>query len=316
MEITQQRIISDLRKMGIKKGDHVAIGVSYKSLGKVQGGPDGFIDALLEAIGPEGTIMVNTYTEKFYLTEIRLGWIDYIFDCDETTCNTGIISEKVRLRDDANRSLHPIRSNAAIGGKSYILLKEHDENASSYLPYSKLAEIGGKYIAIGIGGNLKGLRHRAQYDAGLLTAVPWKRAVKYKKRQGEINTFLWTDRGGCTTRLPDLVKDLKVKGLVVEGKIGMAQAIIVPVKESIDRMARLLRDDPTLNLCDRPFCLWCRELERILNLYGQIKKPKIFQRNRIIIYFIKLLNRLRELDNRFVAGFKLMLKKRKVIVWP
>jgi aminoglycoside N3'-acetyltransferase len=311
MEITKKRIVSDLRKIGLHEGDHVAVGVSFKSLGRVQGGPDGFIDALLEAVGPEGTLMMNTYTEFFYLTEIRLGWTDYVYDAGETRCNTGIISEKMRLRDDAIRSRHPTMSNAAIGKHAHFLLDDHDETADSFSPYSKLAEVNGKYLAIGIGDHLKGARHHAQHQAGLLTIVPWKRAVQYRDRQGRINTFILTDRGGCTTRLPDLVKDLREKGIVMEGKIGMARSITVPVKESLERMYSLLKGDPTINLCDKPLCLWCREIERRLNLYGNIKNPKIFQRNKAVIHLFALINRLRELDNRLTARFKLILKKRK-----
>jgi len=313
MEITKNRIVSDLRKLGVREGDHVAIGVSFKSLGRVQKGPDGFIDALLQAVGPEGTLMVNTYTELFYLTEIQQGWADYVYDAGETKCNTGIISEKLRLRDDAIRSKHPITSNAAVGKHAHFLLDDHDETADSYLPYSKLAEINGKYLAIGIGDHLKGLRHYAQHQAGLLTIVPRKRAVQYRDRQGSISTFILKDRGGCITRLPELVKDLREKGIVKEGKIGKAQSIIVPVKESIERMSGLLKSDPTKNLCDKPLCLWCRELERRLNLYENIKNPKIFQRNKAVIHLFAIINQLRESDNRLTAKFRIILKKSKTL---
>jgi len=312
MEISKKRIVSDLRKIGLHEGDHVAVSVSFKSLGRVQGGPEGFIDALLEAVGSDGTLMMNTYTNFFTLTEIRLGRTDYVYDAGETRCYTGIISEKLRLRDDTVRSRHPTMSNAAIGRHAHFLLDDHDETADSFLPYSKLAEVNGKYLAVGIGDNLKGFRHHAQQQAGLLTIVPWKRAVLHKDRQGRINTFILKDRGGCPTRLPDLVKDLKEKGIVREGKIGMAQSIIVPAKESIERMSSLLKADPTLNLCDKPLCLWCREIELRLNLYQYIKNPKIFQRYKAAIYLFALINRLRELDNRLISRFKMILKKRKM----
>ncbi len=168
-----------------------------KSIGTIQGGPDGFIDALLEAVGSDGTLMVNTYTKNFYVTEIRLGWTDFVFDNKETKCNTGIVFEKLRLRNDAIRSRRPVtRSNAAIGKNAQFLSIGHDESRGSVFPYSKLAKINGKYMAIGIEDRSKGLRHRAQYEAGLLTVVPWKRAVRCKDRKGNINTFTWKDRGG------------------------------------------------------------------------------------------------------------------------
>jgi len=54
--------MGDFKKIGIQKGDHLAVTLSFKSIGHVKGGPDTFIDALIEVVGSEGTIMVNTFT--------------------------------------------------------------------------------------------------------------------------------------------------------------------------------------------------------------------------------------------------------------
>ena len=304
-------IIHWLEQIGVKKGDHLAVGVSLKSIGPIDGGPDTFIEALINTVGPEGTVMMNTHTRFFTATEIRLGWVNYIFDAQSTPCITGVVAEKFRLRKEALRSRHPTCSIAAIGKQAHFLTDGHDESADAYLPYRKLAEIGGKYLAIGIGDKLAGFRHRAQQEAHLLEAVPWKRAVIYRHENGGLKTFIFRDRGGCTLRLPELVGKLRAQGLVTDGRFGQANAVLVPSRESLERMTMMLKENPAANLCKSLLCYWCRELERRMNLYGCIDNPRIFQKSRPVICLVALMNRVRELDNGFVMKAKLLLRARQ-----
>ena len=56
--ITKERIINDLKRSGVKNGDHLSVALSFNSIGYVDGGPNIFIDALLETVGADGTIMM------------------------------------------------------------------------------------------------------------------------------------------------------------------------------------------------------------------------------------------------------------------
>jgi aminoglycoside N3'-acetyltransferase len=308
-KISKQRIVRDLNAMGVNKGDYLSLGISFKSIGFVTGGPEKLIDALLETVGPEGTIMMNTFTEFFYPTEVDLKMVDYVFDVESTSVNTGIIPETFRKRNDAVRSRHPIVSVAAIGRMAEFLTEDHDETADAYLPFSKISEINGKYLAIGINDRLVGIRHQAQHLAGLLDVVPWRRCVRYKARDGEIKIFTFKDRGGCVKRLPELVSHLRTIGLVKDDKIGMANAVLVPAKKSLAVMAELLTQNPSINLCDSVWCLWCRELESRLDLYDRIERPRYFQKNIAIRKLVGAMNRVREKDNRAVTRFKLFVKE-------
>ncbi|MFO7560827.1 MAG: AAC(3) family N-acetyltransferase [Desulfobacterales bacterium] len=309
-EVSRQHIVRDLKAMGIDKGDHLALGISFKSIGYIVDGPEALIDALLETVGPEGTIMMNTFTEFFYPAEIKYGWIDYIFDSETTKVNTGIVPETLRKRKNAIRSKHPTHSVAAIGKMAEYLTECHDETSSAFLPFSRLSEINGKYLAIGIGERLVGFRHQAQYLAGLLDVVSWRRCVKFKAKDGQIKTFILRDRGGCPKRLSELVPHIRKAGLVQDGKIGMAVSLLVPAKEALGRMAELLKKNPESYLCGSVSCLWCRELERKLNLYDKIENPRYFQKNIVIRKLVGAMNWLREKDYKMVTRIKLFIKKR------
>ena len=81
-------------------------------------------------------------------------------------------------------------------------------------------------------------------------------------------------------------------GIIKCGKVGLANSKIGLAKKLIDTMTFMLKEDPTLNLCDDWYCLKCRELERIMNLYTKMANPRPFQKNIIIREILSWRNRL------------------------
>ncbi len=290
---TQERLIRDLRRLGVQPGDHLGLGVSFRSIGGVAGGPDGLVDALLAAVGPDGTLLIPAFTQLFPKTVTAAGRVEHVFDPARTPCYTGIVSETMRHRSGALRSRHPACSVVALGRCARQLTEGHDADAPSYLPYSRLADCGGKMLCIGIGDRLVAFNHQAQYLAGLLDIVPFRRRSRYRDDAGRICTFVWRDEGGCFSKLPDLTSVLRNRGLVSDGKIGDADAVLVPAAEGLEVMTEILRAEPERNLCAAWSCLWCRELERRLDLYGANADPRLFQRNRAVARLSGLINAAR-----------------------
>jgi len=195
--------------MGITKGDHVAVALSFKSIGSIENGPDTFIDSLLEVIGPEGTLMMNTFTKYSPLTSINR---DNIFDPLSAIPYTGTVPITFMKRKDTLRSRHPTCSVAAQGKLSKYLTDEHDEHSQPYLPYQKLAQVNGKLLCIGIDDRLVALRHEAQRKAGLFI-VPQFMGVLYKNLEGKVNLYVW-HFPPCHKRLPELVPKLERAGMI------------------------------------------------------------------------------------------------------
>ena len=287
VEINKDRLVNDLKKIGVAKGDHLAVTLSFKSIGYVIGGPQTFIDALLEAVGSDGTIMMNTHTQHFIPNFMPS---DYIFDRAKTIPSTGIVPRAIIRREDSIRSLHPTYSVACIGKMAEYLTRGHDETSNSYLPYEKLAEIGGKYLAIGLGNRLVAIRHEAQRRAGLFV-VPAYTCVNFRDQEGNIKLYFQL-RPPCIKKLPELVPKLEAKGVIKRGEIGMANSIIASVDQLLYHMSTMLKENPALNLCDDLSCYMCRELERIMNLYERVENPKLFQKNILIRTLLSWKNRL------------------------
>jgi aminoglycoside N3'-acetyltransferase len=247
----------------------------------------------LDVIGPTGTLMMNTYSQFCHAPILRSGRPPPIFDHESTPALTGVVPETFRKRPGAIRSQHPVCSVTAFGNQASFLTDVHDGTAGPYSPYSRLGEIGGKVLYVGLGNNLVALRHEAQNLAGLLNVVPLEVGVFCTNEIGEPVLFTANDLFACVKRLPELVLSLRNMGLITDGKIGNAASILVPAKETLNAMAKLLRESPTLNLCSEISCVWCRELERRLDLYDRIENPALFQKNALIIQIIAMVDKYR-----------------------
>lgn len=282
--ITKAQLIQDFKRIGIKEGDSVAVALSLKSIGSVQGGADTFIDALLEAVGKEGTLMMNTHTYNFPVSEIRP---DYIFDPDSTTPWTGIAPKTLLKRAGVIRSRHPVCSVVALGKHARFLTDGHNEKARPYLPYWKLAQLGGKYFCIGIGNNLVAIRHEAQYQVGIPRFLRY--GVQYKDTNGKIKLFVW-EHPPCEKNLPNLVPEIDRLGLIKHGKIGYAQALLMLASDLIFQESVMLRNNPSLNQCSDILCVQCRTLEKNTKLLADIAEPRFFQRSLMMRKVIQLRN--------------------------
>ncbi len=293
LDVTKERLISDLKKIGLNQGDHVSIASALSRVGNIIGGPEAFIDAVIEVIGPEGTLMVNTYTNFVHIFQMEAANNYPPFDPQSTPSVSGLISETLRKNPQAMRSRHPTSSIAAIGGKASFLTEGHGPHSRARLPYSRLAEIGGKSLFIGLGDSLVALRHEAQYLAELLDIVHFESCINYIDEDGKTKLFRAADVTACVKTLPRLVPVMRDRGILKEGMTGNARSILVSTKEALDLMAELLKNDPALNLCDDIDCIWCRELERKMNLYGKIENPRPFQKNIFWIQLLRLINKHR-----------------------
>ena len=277
-----EQLAADLCNIGVGTGDTLALAVNLRNLGPVRGGPEALIDVLLDAVGPSGTLMIPTYTKTYPLSDLDPRIPEHIFDVMSTRSYTGIVAERMRNRRGAVRSRHPSNSIAAIGSKAVDLTRNHDETAGAYTPFTTLADLGGRFLGIGMGNHLVGLRHEAQAKAGLLEMAAPARGIFYRLAYGQLNKFHRRDPGGCVTRLPELLGPMRTRGWVCEGPFGHRTALLVEVAPALEYSTQVLRADPAFNLCDDPNCNWCRELATRLGVSRSstltLRIAKLFRR--------------------------------------
>ena len=110
--MTRDDISQALRALGLAAGDVVMVHSSLRSIGYVEGGADAVVDALLDVLGSSGTLVVPTFTPSHGHEA------DPVFDPARDPSEVGRITEVVRTRPGARRSVHLLHSVAALGGRS------------------------------------------------------------------------------------------------------------------------------------------------------------------------------------------------------
>jgi len=109
-------MVEAIRQVGVRPGDVVFSHGNVGYFGVPEEGRtaqalfDTVLGAFQEALGPEGTLVVPTFTYSFCKRQV--------FDVDNTPSTCGMFTEMLRKHPDALRSNEPIFSVAAMGGRA------------------------------------------------------------------------------------------------------------------------------------------------------------------------------------------------------
>ncbi|MCR5607479.1 MAG: AAC(3) family N-acetyltransferase [Lachnospiraceae bacterium] len=181
--ILKSDILDALLHVGVNKGQVIMVHTSLSSIGYVCGGAETLIEALIEAVGKEGTLMMPTQSWKNLDPETGVHW-DVSEDCWQairdnwppydkniTPTNTmGAVAEMFRQWPGTIRSDHPARSVAAFGKYAQYLTKDHDLSNifGEGSPIGKLYELDAYVLLIGVGYDKNTSIHladvRAEYE--------------------------------------------------------------------------------------------------------------------------------------------------------
>jgi aminoglycoside 3-N-acetyltransferase len=146
--IARDEIREALLRLGLAPGDTVYANVSMRSLGYVRDGPAAVIAAILDVVGETGTLMMPAWSCAD-LSHLDLG---AVFDLVETPAGTGLLSETLRRYPGSRRSLHPVASVVAVGGRAEELTSGHERSATPFgadSPYGRLALKASKLLLLG-----------------------------------------------------------------------------------------------------------------------------------------------------------------------
>jgi aminoglycoside 3-N-acetyltransferase len=240
--ITKKDIVQSLKKLGLEKGDSVIVHSALSSIGKVAGGADTVIEALLETVGVQGTVMVPTFGSK-----------DKVFDPKKSETNLGIIPQAFWKRKDALRSWHPLASVAAIGAKAKWFVEGHEAAKIAHghnSPYTKLAEVGGKMLLLGVDQD----RNTCLHTAEELARLPYLKTAKasYLAANGKTVAKACPYFPGPHRNFIGLQSWLESSGLVSSAMIGSAVARLMPVKPLLAALLKRLKNEPSLFISENP----------------------------------------------------------------
>jgi aminoglycoside 3-N-acetyltransferase len=232
--------------MGVRPGETLLVHSSLRSLGWVRGGAPAVVRALLDVLGPAGTIVVPTQTADnrdpsrwndpppaSWWAEIRNHVV--AFDPASTpSSRMGAIAECVRRWPGAIRSRHPQTSFAALGRGAAALLDRHELEfqLGESSPLARLAETGARILLLGVGFDRCTAFHLAEHRLPNPPIRPDACAVLTPTGRAWV-TFAAV--GLDATDFGLLGRDLEAEtDLVTIGCVGRADARIFSLPDAVD----------------------------------------------------------------------------------
>lgn len=176
-----ETLARDLRRLGLTAGDTVLVHSSLRAVGPVPGGAATVVRALLDVLGPAGTLAVYTqspdnsdpsrwpWTRGYSAPE---GTWDALraaippYDPERTPSrHVGVLPEVVRTWPGALRSAHPQTSFAAVGANAGKVVGDHAPDCvlGERSPLARLEELDAKVLLMGVGYGVCTAFHLAEY---------------------------------------------------------------------------------------------------------------------------------------------------------
>jgi aminoglycoside 3-N-acetyltransferase len=252
--ITRSRLAADLRALGVRDGGVLMVHTRMSAIGWVVGGSETVVRALLDALGPDGTLAAyaswqeHVYHADEWPEEHRAAYLPAppVFDpaTAEAARDHGRIPERVRTWPGALRSVHPEASMVAVGRLARELTADHPQQ-DAYGPDSPLGRLvaaGGDVLLLGAPLETLSILHHAE----AIAPVPGKRTVRFEipvatPHGVEVRTYTDIDTSRGAYRYEDLglpgdefdaigTAALEA-GIGTRGSIGAATCRLFPARE-------------------------------------------------------------------------------------
>lgn len=192
---TRQSVAADLRRLGIESRMVLLVHSSLSKMGWVNGGPVAVIQALMDVLTEDGTLVMPTHSgdysdpAKWQNPPVPQPWQETIretmplFDPRFTpTRGMGRIPELFRTWPGVQRSLHPQTSFAAWGRYADVVTDGHtlEYSLGENSPLARVYDLDGSVLLLGVGHGNNTSLHLAEYRAPApsLTrnGAPWSEA--------------------------------------------------------------------------------------------------------------------------------------------
>lgn len=255
---THTSLTDDLTALGLSPGTTVLVHSSLSSLGWVCGGAPALIQALTDAVGPSGTVVVPTQSgecsdpAEWQNPPVPESWWETIraqmpaYDPAVTpTAGVGRVPELLRTWPSAARSGHPQASFAALGPRARKLMGPHplQDSLGPNSPLGRMARSGAQVLFLGTGYATCTAFHLAEYRSPLTPRRNCRAPVR--NPSGERVWAEFTDVALDEEDFPRIGAAFEAQAPVTVGTVGAATARLFPMAEAVDFAAAWMRHNRT-----------------------------------------------------------------------
>ena len=235
-----------LRALGVTRGGVLLVHTSFRAVRPVENGPTGLIEALRTALGPDGTLVMPSWTGD-----------DAPFDPRSTPAarDLGVTADTFWRMPGVRRSAHPFAFAAAgphaerISADPLPLPPHRPES-----PVGRVHELDGQVLLLGVNHDADTTLHLAE----LMADVPY-RAPKHVTvlESGRPTRIEYGENDHCCQRFTFADDWLRERGLQREGIVGHAHARLMRSRDIVRVATEQLARDPLLFLHARGECEEC-----------------------------------------------------------
>lgn len=189
MSLSRTQLVKDLASLGVHQGDNLMVHASVRSVGPVIGGANVIVQALLDAVGPYGTLTAYVDFEPFFegTNELEIP----VFDkrIARAARDHGILHETMRTWPGSLRSDHPDAGVVAIGALAEWITADHSFHYgyADGSPFDKIVKANGRVLMLGAPLDTVTLLHYAEHKA----RIPDKRIRSYRRLMPSANRPFW-----------------------------------------------------------------------------------------------------------------------------
>ena len=238
--VTPSALANQLLTLGVLPGGVLIVHSSFRAIRPIEGGPQGVIDALLEAVGPNGTIVMPSWP----------GDDNRPFDPDApSAADLGVIADTFWRQPGAIRTNHPFTF-AALGPQAEHITSDPLPMPPHRLesPVGRVWELDGQVLLLGVGHDADTTIHLAEVFGGAPYRVPKHITHLVDGRPVRIE---YGENDHCCQRFTLADGWLRERGLQREGPAGHGQARLVRARDVVDVVVEQLLRDPVVFLHPR-----------------------------------------------------------------
>lgn len=249
---TRASLLTDLRALGVRAGMTLLVHTSLSELGWVSGGPVAVIQALMDAVASDGTLVMPAFTgdnsdpTDWRNPPVPPDWAPVIresmpaYDAALSPARMmGSVAELFRTWPGVVRSAHPQSSFAAWGRDAESVTRGHSLEGSlgEGSPLARIYDRDGRVLLLGVGFGNNTSFHLGEFRAG---SSPWRSTASAVMEDGQRIWRGFRDVNWNDDPFTEIGAAFEQAGEAKRGPVGAGVALLFPQRAAVDFAQRWL----------------------------------------------------------------------------